>query len=657
MHLLATFVGKITKFEKKTLITFLCLTALHVSENLPTLPDNFSRKWAFWLHLCGDVEQNPGPRTEHLRFCHWNCNSIPAHNYNRIPLMQTYMSQHDLHLAAFTETALKPEISNTNIDIPGYIPIRFDLTGNDTHGGVIVYHKQDLPVKIRSDLPTPSYTIVLELFINNKSIFFIVSYRKFGQTPEEAGNFVKLYDDLLEKIDDLNNFTTILVGDYNAHHSSWYDKDKTDNYGVSFKEIFDNHDLTQMVKQPTYFNPGNPNSRTLVDLFVTNQPSLVIANEVHPSLHDTCHHQINFAKMNLNAPFPRPSKRLIWHYSRADECAIFRACQQFNWRQALDPLPADDAVEFFDQTILNIAKNFIPCEQKVFHPKDPPWITTSCKNLYSIYKRKFKRFVRRGCPQAEKPYFDDLKKEYSGLVLAEKEKYLKSLGDAVSDPKTGQRKYWTALKVLINKNKATIIPPILFEGSFVCDFKKKCSIFNNYFKNQCTLVPTSSVLPTLDITTNLRLNRVKFSKVDISLHIRKLRPNKAHGHDGITARILKMCDSSISEPLLIIFKKCLTERYFPNKWKKGNVVPIHKKNEKNLINNYRPVSLLPICGNIFEKVIFDNLYPYVFNNKFIDDRQSGYRRGDSTIKQLLSITHEIYKAFDDGNEMRAFFWT
>ena len=87
----------------------------------------------------------------------------------------------------------------------------------------------------------------------------------------------------------------------------------------------------------------------------------------------------------------------------------------------------------------------------------------------------------------------------------------------------------------------------------------------------------------------------------------------------------------------------------------ANVVPIHKKKDKNLIQNYRPVSLLPICGKIFEKLIFDNLYPYIFNNQFIDDRQSGYRHADSTVKQLLSITHEIYKAFDDNKELRAVF--
>ena len=88
---------------------------------------------------------------------------------------------------------------------------------------------------------------------------------------------------------------------------------------------------------------------------------------------------------------------------------------------------------------------------------------------------------------------------------------------------------------------------------------------------------------------------------------------------------------------------------------KANVTPIFKKKDKNLVTNYRPISLLPLCGKIFEKIIYDNLYSYIYKNNFITDKQSGYKRGDSTVKQLLSITNEIHKTFDEGKELRAVF--
>ena len=74
-------------------------------------------------------------------------------------------------------------------------------------------------------------------------------------------------------------------------------------------------------------------------------------------------------------------------------------------------------------------------------------------------------------------------------------------------------------------------------------------------------------------------------------------------------------------------------------------VLVHKKHDKPLIKNYQPVSLLPICSKIFEKVIFNSPFKYLDDN-LLNSNQSGFRPGDSCVHQLLSITHEIYKAFD-----------
>ena len=86
---------------------------------------------------------------------------------------------------------------------------------------------------------------------------------------------------------------------------------------------------------------------------------------------------------------------------------------------------------------------------------------------------------------------------------------------------------------------------------------------------------------------------------------------------------------------------------FPEKWKKANVVPVYKnKGDKCVVKNYRPVSLLPIFGKIFEKCIYDSVYTYFEENNLFTSSQSGFRQGDSCVSQLLSITHDILKGFD-----------
>ena len=122
----------------------------------------------------------------------------------------------------------------------------------------------------------------------------------------------------------------------------------------------------------------------------------------------------------------------------------------------------------------------------------------------------------------------------------------------------------------------------------------------------------------------------------------------------ISIRMLKVSGDAIIESLFKIFKNCLKCGIFPDDWKKRIIVPIFKKGDKQNIKNYRPVSLLPICSKIFERIIYDNMLKYFLDNNLITPKQSGFRPGDSCINQLLSITH-IFTSFDNGLEVRGVF--
>ena len=157
--------------------------------------------------------------------------------------------------------------------------------------------------------------------------------------------------------------------------------------------------------------------------------------------------------------------------------------------------------------------------------------------------------------------------------------------------------------------------------------------------------------------TDKRINSVRIESEEILTLIRNLNPNKAAGSDGISGQMLILCDNSVVKPLKIIFESILQTSVYPDVWKQANVTPIFKKDDKQLVNNYRPISLLPICGKLFEKVIFNQLYEYLNSNKLITDNQSGFRPGDSTTNQLLYLVNEIHEAFEDPKslEVRAVF--
>ena len=145
------------------------------------------------------------------------------------------------------------------------------------------------------------------------------------------------------------------------------------------------------------------------------------------------------------------------------------------------------------------------------------------------------------------------------------------------------------------------------------DFKEKSELFNSYFATQCSLISNSRKLPShIKYLTDNRLSFLNFSHDKIAKVIQNLDPNKAHGHDNISIRMVKVCGPSIYKPLEIIFNQCLETDVFPSEWKKGKIVPIDKKGDKQMLQNYCPVSLLPICGKILERLMFNEMFEFFY---------------------------------------------
>ena len=145
----------------------------------------------------------------------------------------------------------------------------------------------------------------------------------------------------------------------------------------------------------------------------------------------------------------------------------------------------------------------------------------------------------------------------------------------------------------------------------VSDFCKKANIFNNFFASICTPIDNKSCLPSFSHRTGSRIKSFHVTKNDILAIIKTLDPNKAHGCDNISVKMIKICSQSLTLPLKVIFEHSIKKGKFPEIWEKVNVVPVHKREDKMLVKNYRPISLLPIFGKMFERVIYKR--EFLFN--------------------------------------------
>ena len=110
------------------------------------------------------------------------------------------------------------------------------------------------------------------------------------------------------------------------------------------------------------------------------------------------------------------------------------------------------------------------------------------------------------------------------------------------------------LKTFLNNKRIPRIPSIYHNNNYITDFKQKAQIFNIFFAKQCRLVDNTSKLPTDSLKrTNNLLSNISFTKDDNAKIIKNLNPNKAHGFDMISIRILKICGDSVLKSLELIF--------------------------------------------------------------------------------------------------------
>ena len=122
----------------------------------------------------------------------------------------------------------------------------------------------------------------------------------------------------------------------------------------------------------------------------------------------------------------------------------------------------------------------------------------------------------------------------------------------------------------------------MVDNSFVTDIQTKANIFNKFFAEQCTPLKNNSVLPVNQMfLTQSRLNYIDFNEDEILKIIRALNIHKAHGHDDISIRMIKICDKSLLKPLMLLFENSTKSSCYPDIWKRSNIIPVHKK----MINN------------------------------------------------------------------------
>ena len=184
---------------------------------------------------------------------------------------------------------------------------------------------------------------------------------------------------------------------------------------------------------------------------------------------------------------------------------------------------------------------------------------------------------------------------------------------------------------------------------------EKAAALNQFFALQTDLPGRDSCPDSSQLSVNTEeFSTLQSTPAEVKRILSSLPIRKASGNDGISTRLLRECANSISVSLSALFNRSFNECHFPSAWKDALVVPVFKRGDRSNLSNYRPISLLPVVSKVCERVVYNKLSHFL--SSFLSERQSGFRKGDSTSFQLTRLVQTWSEAIDRSECVGAVFF-
>lgn len=421
------------------------------------------------------------------------------------------------------------------------------------------------------------------------------------------------------------------------------------------KELINQYSLQQVTTEATHFTE---NSSSLIDLFLIRNPKNVLySGVIDPFIPDQVryHCPVILLLKFLCRPLKK-TRRTIWNYARAD-FEKFRECLlEYDLINSVETnTNIDDNLELITAAIRDASERAIPTKTVIIRPNDHPWITCSIRKLIRKRKRTYRKYKR-----TLNNYYWERYKKIRNICVREiresKKNYFEKVESLLTSETSSSKLFWKTSKQVLKLGKnSSCIPTLTMNGEYAEDDVQKADMLNDYFSSQTLINDQNKQLPHLDTCTNNKLNSIIISSQDVRDILDNLDINKACGPPHFNPRLLREGAPILANPLSLVFNRSLQQGYFPPPWKDGYLTPIHKKDDKSLPSNYRPISLLDPIGKTMERCIHKYAFNYISANQILTPFQSGFIPGDSTTYQLLHTYHTFCEAVDSGKEIRVVF--
>ena len=437
---------------------------------------------------------------------------------------------------------------------------------------------------------------------DRKKMYIGAFYRQPDRFDNELVKLEASLNKLMEISKNNSNPTITIGGDFNAGNINW-DENLVESYTTKrfiheeLLRILDFFHLTQHQQEPTRLG-------RLLDLYCTNKPAIVQNMYTAAGISD---HDIPIADCNVKPSLNKKVPRKIYNYKKADWENIKQKSSTF--REQFLKEYMDRAVEHnwkkFKKHINTVMDKFIPSKTTSTR-HNLPWINTKLKRMIKKKQRLYNK-AKKSKKNKEWENYNTHKKETGKALRSARWNYInKILLIGLNENNT--KPFWKYIKSTKQENIG--VAPLQKDGETKTDSIDKAEILNDQFKSVFTK-DKENYSPKMEDPEYPTIDTLSIHIKGVEKLLQKLKVNKASGPDDLPAYILRETATEIAPLLTAIFNQSLKSGTLPEDWLKANIAPIFKKGNKNLAENYRPVSLTCICCKVMEHIICKHILTHV----------------------------------------------
>ena len=479
-----------------------------------------------------------------------------------------------------------------------------------TGRGCIIYHKKNLKVmdlKVTSDF---SECIFLEIFCNNhQKLLLGVIYRSPNSSMLNNNKLLDLINEVCRK----KYCNIVITGDFNFSSINWDNMSSTVNLEKQFIDCIQDNYLNQLVKKPT--RKRGADRATLLDLILSQDETKIENLEICSPIGHSDHAILKYSIIINPATIKR--EKLIYFYNRGDYEAMCENLKDIEWNNILDHNhPIDTQWSKISNLIKNLKDKYVPNKiitlgtmKKWSVPR-----TKEMKILGNKRDRQWTRYMETG----DNNHYKSFCRYRNKVKHLSRENRKAFENDLAINAKTNNKAIWKYINARLKINKEineihTDIDNV--ESDIIEDMDVIVQKFAQYFSSVFTIDDNVELPKVENLPCIYPFNEFVVTEKMVLYQLKMLDISKSAGPDDINARMLKELAVVISKPLSMLFNNSLKMGTVPSEWKMAYIAPIHKKNDRKMVSNYRPISLTCITCKVMEKIIYQQIIDHIQINE------------------------------------------